>query len=157
MSIINNIYSFINHFIMQGMQKQVIKNTMYPESPDLIKYINVPHWQFAKIVDIFEETYIDTFFNVYMFQSDAAAKAHKAALDAVAARNKAGDTKNGKPILSPDIVLLGDGLPGTPTFSMALTIDNVSYVFMYAKEYGYYFSYASDSDLAAKFEAILNE
>ena len=142
---------------MQGMQKQVIKNTMYPESPDLVKYINIPHWQFAKIVDTFEETYLDVFFGIYMFQSDTAAKAHKAALDAVAVRNKAGNTKNGKPILSPDVLLLGDGLPGTPEFSMALTIGNVSYVFMYAREYGYYFSYQSNSELIPKFEAIFNE
>jgi hypothetical protein len=138
------------------MQKQTVKNTMYPDTPDLIKAIDVPHWQFAKIVDCFNETYLDIFFQVYMFQSDTAAKAHRAALDAVNVRNKAGDTKNGKPILSPDIVLLGDGLPGTPAFSMALTIDNCAYTFMFSKDYGYYFSYQSNSELAAKFEAIFN-
>lgn len=138
------------------MKKQTVKNGMYPDMPDLIKCIDVPHWQFAKIVDTFEETYLDVFFDVYMYQSDTAAKAHKAALAAVAARNKAGDTKNGAPILSPDIVLLGDGLPGTPIFSMALTIANCSYVFMFSKDYGYYFSYSSNSELADKFEDIFN-
>ncbi len=142
---------------MQGMQKQVVKNTMYPESPDLVKYIDVPHWKLPKIVDAFDETYLSVFFDVFMYESDTAHNANKRAMNMVAEKTKNGDTKNGKPIVSPDIMLLGDGLPNTPTFSMALTIDNVSYVFMHSKHYGYYFSYQSNSELTPKFEAILNE
>lgn len=135
------------------MQKQVLKNMMYPESPDLVKYIEIPHQLFAKIIDILDETYLTVFFDVFMFESDTVHNAHKRAMDSVAEKKKQGETKNGKPINSPDIVLLGDDIK---TFSMALTIDGNVYTFMRAKEYGYYFSYQSNSEFAPKFEAILN-
>jgi hypothetical protein len=131
------------------MKKQILQNKMYPNSPDLVKHLEIPHQLFAKIIEVFDETYLTVFFDVFMLESDTASNAHKRAMNIVAEKKKQGD-----PINSPDILLLDSDIK---TFSMALTIDGKAYTFMRAKEYGYYFSYPSNSELAAKFEAILKQ
>ena len=130
---------------------------MYPESPDLVKYIGVPLWEFIKIIDIFDELYLNVFFNSHLLGGKSLHDAHRSAMDTVAEKTKNGETKNGKPIASPDVMLFGDGLPGTASFSIAWTNNSVSYVFMHSDHYGYYFSYQSNSEFVANFEAILNK
>ncbi len=130
---------------------------MYPESPDLVKYIGVPLWQFIMVIDVFDEAYLHMFFNAHILGGKTAHNAHSDAMKIVAEMERRGETKNGKPIATPDVILIGDGLPGAADFSIAWTNNKVSYVFMHSPDYGYYFSYQSNSEFIANFEAILDK